>query len=341
MATIGSHYFRECLRGARARGLSPQDLLDRAGVPASVLAPLGRGTTQQMASLVRCIWSELDDEFMGFTDRRARRGTFEMMARLVLHCVSVEELFALGVRFYNLMTDGIAMNLSQEGKELVFTVTMKREELDPAHYFIEFWLVIWHRFLGWACGCPVPLNWAAFTYDCPTNYLEEFKYLFPCRHYFNSESTCISVPLDHLKRPVIRSSRELEDFLACAPLDFMTMPNRNESFMRRVRSFLITEYGESMKFPSFEEVARNLHMTEQTLRRRLREESSSYRGIKENIRRDAALQKLLRGNASIGDIANSVGYSETRAFTRAFRQWTGTSPVRYRREVLNDAELPR
>ncbi|MFG1420917.1 AraC family transcriptional regulator [Roseixanthobacter liquoris] len=338
MATIGSHYFRECLRGARAKGVRTQTLLDRANVPAVVLAPLGRGTTQQMASLVRCIWNELDDEFMGFTQMRVKRGVFEMMARLVLQCVSVEEMFELGVRFYNLITDDIVMRLERTPDEVIFNVTMKREDLDPAHYFIEFWLVIWHRFLGWACGSPVPLNWAAFTYECPSNYLEEFKYLFPCRHYFNAESTCISVPREHLKLPVIRSNKELEEFLACAPLNFMTMPNLDQSYTRRIRSLLVSEYGEGMQFPAFSEVAVHLHMTEQTLRRRLREESSSYRGIKENIRRDTALRKLLRGNASIGDIALSVGYSETRAFTRAFRQWTGTSPVRYRREVLCDSE---
>ncbi|SHH14701.1 AraC family transcriptional regulator [Pollutimonas bauzanensis] len=326
------------MRGAQSKGVDVQRLLDLADVPASVLDPFGRGSAQQMASLVRCIWKELDDEFMGFTQTRIKRGVFEMMARLVLHCTCIEEMLRLGVRFYNLITDDIIMGVEHVSNEVIFRVDMTRKDLDPAHYFLEFWLVIWHRFLGWASGSPVPLNWAAFAYESPTDYLEEFKYLFPCRHVFNVKHTCISFPIESLRLPIIRNVYELEELLAFAPLNFMTMPNQDQSYTRKIRAFLVSQYGEEMQFPAFGLVADHLHMTEQTLRRRLRDESSSYRGIKENIRRDSALRKLLRGNASIGDIAMSLGYSETRAFTRAFRQWTGTSPVRYRHQILRASE---
>lgn len=334
MATIGSHYFRNCVRGARAKGLDVKVLLDRADVPESVLTPLGRGTAEQMARLVRCVWDELNDEFMGYTQSRVKRGVFEMMARLTLQCESIEEMFKLGVKFYNLITDDIVMSLDYGPDEIVFKVQMVHAELDPAHYFLEFWLVIWHRFLGWASGSPIPLNWATFAYECPRDYLEEFKYAFPCQCSFDAEQTCLSFPIDSMRLPIIRNGPELEEFLAFSPLTIMTMPNLEQSYTRKIRSFLVAKYGEGMQFPDFSHVAKHLHMTEQTLRRRLHDESSSYRSIKENIRRDTVFRKLLRGNTSIGDIAMSVGYSETRAFTRAFREWTGTSPLRYRQEIM-------
>jgi AraC-like DNA-binding protein len=336
MATIGSHYFRGCLRGARLRGVDIAALLRSVNVPPSVLTRTGRGTVEEMARLVRAIWDTLDDEFMGCTEHRMKRGVFEMMARLVLPSPSIDEMLKLGIRFYNLITDDIVLELEYSGERVTFTVTMTRPELDPEHYWLEFWLVIWHRFLGWACGHPVPLNWASFGYAAPKTNLDELRYMFPCRHEFNAERTCLSMPAESLRMPVIRSSQELNEMLATSPLTFMTMPGQDRSYARRVRSFLISQYADAMQFPPFTVVARRLQMTEQTLRRRLRDESWSYRTIKENIRMESAMRCLARGNAPIADIAISVGYSEPRAFTRAFRQWTGWSPGRYRQELQHE-----
>lgn len=74
---------------------------------------------------------------------------------------------------------------------------------------------------------------------------------------------------------------------------------------------------------------------EQSLRRKLKQESTSYRAIKENIRRDIAIEKLIRGNLPISEIAEMLGYSETRAFTRAFHNWTGVSPIQYRERFIS------
>jgi hypothetical protein len=74
-------------------------------------------------------------------------------------------------------------------------------------------------------------------------------------------------------------------------------------------------------------------MTEQTLRRRLKRESISYRAIKEIIRRDVAVHKLIEDRSSMQEIAFQLGYSEARVFSRAFQQWTGSSPVQYRTKL--------
>jgi AraC-like DNA-binding protein len=74
-------------------------------------------------------------------------------------------------------------------------------------------------------------------------------------------------------------------------------------------------------------------MAEQTLRRRLRQESTTYREIKESIRRETAVQKLIGSRMSVQDLAYLVGYSEPRAFTRAFHQWTGSSLAQYREKL--------
>jgi AraC-like DNA-binding protein len=76
-------------------------------------------------------------------------------------------------------------------------------------------------------------------------------------------------------------------------------------------------------------------MTPQTLRRRLREEGHGYQELKDDLRRDAAIDYLGRPDLTLIDIANLVGFSEASTFHRAFRKWTGVAPGEYRQTHLH------
>jgi AraC-like DNA-binding protein len=41
---------------------------------------------------------------------------------------------------------------------------------------------------------------------------------------------------------------------------------------------------------------------------------------------------LSSGAGSVTEIAHRLGFSETAAFSRAFRRWTGSSPATWRRD---------
>jgi AraC-like DNA-binding protein len=41
---------------------------------------------------------------------------------------------------------------------------------------------------------------------------------------------------------------------------------------------------------------------------------------------------LTRQNLSIGDISSQLGFAEPGAFSRAFKHWTGVSPLAYRKQ---------
>lgn len=272
----------------------------------------------------------MDDEFMGFTEHRAKVGLFGLMMRLLVHCESLEDVLNVMVRFYNLVRTDVHVQIHMHANEAVFVTKFSRPDLDPQHYFLEFWMVIWHRLAGWLTGGPIPLTRATFTFSYPATYIEEFKYMFPCPHLFEQPANSLTFDVKHLRMPVVRTRAEMKIMLSQAPLMFMTMPASDLSLVRKIRAALLPKDGRPVEFPSIEAVADQFHMTPQTLRRKLKKEASSYSDIKENIRRDIAIQKVVKGKARIEDIALFVGYSETRSFTRAFHQWTGYSPLQYR-----------
>jgi len=85
--------------------------------------------------------------------------------------------------------------------------------------------------------------------------------------------------------------------------------------------------------PSIEAVAKELHLSPRTLQRKLAEAGTSYQQQLDRVRRQAARQLLSTTNLEAGEIAFFLGFEELNSFTRAFHQWEGTTPNRWRETV--------
>lgn len=82
--------------------------------------------------------------------------------------------------------------------------------------------------------------------------------------------------------------------------------------------------------PEFNEIADSLEVHPQTLRRRFAAEGTTFKDIKNQLRRNNALHYLHKQDLSIEEIAYRAGFSESSAFIRAFKGWIGTTPNAYR-----------
>ncbi len=78
--------------------------------------------------------------------------------------------------------------------------------------------------------------------------------------------------------------------------------------------------------PGLAAVAARLHLSDRSLKRKLRQEGSSYQRLVDRHRERIARLRLRDPHLSIGDIAAELGYTAPANFTRAFRKWTGQSP---------------
>jgi len=95
-------------------------------------------------------------------------------------------------------------------------------------------------------------------------------------------------------------------------------------------------------------LAAHLGLHTRTLQRRLKEAERSYADIQADVRRTLALGWLADGELDIESISQRLGYSDRRAFTLAFKRWTGVSPSQWRsggaaaagRDPLDDAIEP-
>jgi AraC-like DNA-binding protein len=82
---------------------------------------------------------------------------------------------------------------------------------------------------------------------------------------------------------------------------------------------------------SADTVAAQLSMSDRTLRRRLRDEGTSYQQVLDDVRAQLARRHLANAEHGIGEVARLLGFSDASAFTKAFRRWTGRTPADFAR----------
>jgi AraC-like DNA-binding protein len=98
----------------------------------------------------------------------------------------------------------------------------------------------------------------------------------------------------------------------------------------RVREWLVSRLPDGEPDP--QRVAKRLGMSLRTLQARLRDEGTSFRATVDALRRERAHELFARGE-NVTSIAFALGFSETSAFSRAFRRWYGHSPREQQRAL--------
>ncbi len=83
--------------------------------------------------------------------------------------------------------------------------------------------------------------------------------------------------------------------------------------------------------PDMADVAAWMAVDVRTLRRRLLAEGTSFRHVKNSVRRDIAVEHLRGTDLSMREIAALTGFADASSFRKAFYRWTGNHPSYYRR----------
>lgn len=171
----------------------------------------------------------------------------------------------------------------------------------------------------------VRLDRIAFPYPRPadTGYLEAF---FATPLAFDAEALTIDFPTAALSLPLLRADANLGRVLR-ATAEGLLAPTRG-AIETRTRAIVV----ERLATDGIElrAVARALHMSERTLRRRLEEEGAGFREIVDEVRRERALALVEDAARSTEEVAAALGFTTAQALHRAFRRWTGTTLQAYR-----------
>ncbi len=77
-------------------------------------------------------------------------------------------------------------------------------------------------------------------------------------------------------------------------------------------------------------VASSLAMSIRVLQRKLQGEGTVYSELLDGCRKKLSIQLILDNQHQLSEVSSMLGFSDQSNFTRAFRRWTGTTPLQYR-----------
>ena len=168
-----------------------------------------------------------------------------------------------------------------------------------------------------------------FTHPAPASTAEHERW-FGCPVRFASTANALHVTQRSLALRTRLGDAGLSAYLL-AQLDDMHERRRARSVTEQVRAAVADTLCDGV--PTKADVASRLGVSERTLHRRLADDGATYQAVVDAVRLDIARSLLSDSDRPLGEVAFFTGFAGQSAFTRAFKRWTGDTPLAYRQQA--------
>lgn len=290
--------------------------------------------------VLRRVWREAagcsDDPHLGLhTGEQAGAPLNNALMYIILMSRDLEDGLRRAVRFQSLMAHGREIfSIRRDGDAIVLVLPDLQGAPETSRHEVEFTMVVVARFIDFALQSDGWRREVHFAHALAAD-RAEYERIFQCRARFSQRENGFVIPRDVMRQPCAHHSAELLRVLeadseqALRRLDEQTLTSR----VRAVVSARLGNGGCDVA-----SVAAALHLSVRTLQRRLHTEHTSFDGIADDARRKVALE-LVTGEIVLSDLGRRLGFSDGRAFLRAFRRWTGATPTAYRAAAIPQAAV--
>lgn len=218
--------------------------------------------------------------------------------------------------------------LREEGSELYIGADFTTKMEGVLHRTLaETFAVVFFKLAEFIVGRPVVDAVTYLDYPAP-NYAEQYQQALHGTVTFSADQFGISVPLTVAREPNASANHENYSLaLKQCEKQRAELQTNKASYQYRVEHMLLEHPAGQLQE---EEVAAALFMSKRSLARRLQEENTGFREIRERLLSEQAAGYLQESQLSIEAIATLLGYHDSANFRRAFKRWFGTTPAEYR-----------
>ena len=165
-----------------------------------------------------------------------------------------------------------------------------------------------------------------FSYPAP-KHKKEMENLFGCPVVFDADSSYMLGHRSDLTENLAFANQETAQ-LAEKNFYDTTPPPKIRSLAEKVLHLIKTDLG---MYKRAEVVAAELAMSPRTLRRKLHAANVSFSTLLDSARKEMAIQMLQEGHYSLTEIAMRLHFSDSSAFAKAFKNWTGMTAREFTR----------
>jgi AraC-like DNA-binding protein len=323
--TVIASLVRSIVDGAAHAGVERRALLAEVGLEGHRLDPDDRVAYATYVALWEAITARVDDDFFGLhlaesaLDERAF-STVGFAARSCENFGAAIERVVVYSRLLNEATETRLVVRAHGARVVDGPRDLRRPwPRHTAECILAAYVVLGERWTG----ADLRPNLVCFQHARPSR-VDELERVFRCPLRFSQPHNRIDFPRATLAAPMRGAQPLLREFLDRHATSQMAPLAAPIALDERVRAVV----GDALPSgePKLSLVAKRLGLSTRTLQRRLADEGLAFVDIVDEVRRALALRLVEEPAVSVREIAFLLGFSEPKAFRRAFRRWTGVAP---------------
>ena len=330
--TVSTLYIRTLFQALQGAGMEEEAILRVLNItPAELEDANGRIPIQRLGDMWQQAIEVSKLPLLGLlTGSHVIPADYGIIGHVALASNSLADAFYTGIKYEHLINDSYETELIEEDDIIYNRLHCNDLSAEQAEPLIEFDFAAFISF-GRAAAAkheahlvkPVEVHFK----HSPRGAIEEYERLLFAPVKFNMPHNQVAV-----HKSILELSTRAPDpsLLSMIQQRIQTMDeaynSSQNSTSKQVSRFVLDNI--ELGFPTVEQIAESLNISASTLKRRLTKEGASYQALISTLKRELA-ESFLKEETPIADIAMILGFSETSAFTRAFKKWTGVAPSQF------------
>lgn len=327
--TMISRGVRLLLGSAEESGLDAAVLGRSAGITGADLEnPDGRVLISKYWDLWKLIVAQNPDPGLGvrFGERGSPREV-GIVGYAMLHSRNLAEALGFLEKYSRILAEAFELSL-ETSRDRTRVVLKGHPGLYTISQHVDYLLTFFLASLRDMTKAEIKPVEVTFPYPRPGE-VDAHENFFKCPLRFESDSSSIVLSRADMERSIVAADEMLRAILGKQADVVLRSLRLEDSFQARLQRVLWDQLGSGA--PTLEGVATGMGMSSRTLQRRLQREGTTFSDLLDSFRKKMATGLLKDRSLAVYEIAFLLGYSEPSTFFRAFRRWTGSSPLEYRK----------
>jgi len=327
--TVTALLVRTVVEALDRAGASREELFAQARIEPSRLDRVDeRFEMAEFAALQERAIALTGDPALGLhMGEQTSESALDSIAYLVGHAPTLRDAIRVAAQFGSLVLEGSQVTMRESAEALAIHYSFARTTPVSDRMHAEFVATGLLRLARQLAGPRQMPRAVSFEHDRPP-YHKEYTRLFGGSERFGQPSTFIAFDRAIADRGQLHQSPELYSVVRAEAERKLDQIERGVGPVERLHQYLLAR--PVSRIPDIVTAARDLGVSERSLRRHLASESTSYREIVRTVLEASARRMLREPARSIKETAVALGFVDARSFHRAFKAWTGLTPKQYR-----------
>lgn len=313
-------------------GIDPQAVCQKVGVPFTLFQNQNQQVTSKQGE---DIWQEaiVQSRDINFGLHFGKSFQGHAKGHILVALISNSPTMAVALKkivpYHVLLHGKSKVHLQITEYEDLISCRCDFKSASPAivRHFVESFftaIVAFTRHLSNSSVVPHRIN---FRHEAPVD-LSDHRALLKAPLFFEQKQNELIYQKEALSHPIPLANPEFFQIMENHIKNLLNTRFSTKIWTEKVASL----FGKSIltEPTTLEEIAKKLAVSPRTLQGKLKKEGQSFQNIKDQVRKEIAIDYLKGADEGICDIAFLLGFTEQSTFTKAFKQWTGLPPKQYR-----------